>query len=663
MRGITRHIRTGLLVLTVCVMALSHANAAFAREAKRILVITSYNPDTKRMYTTLSDIWQELNNKGENNIRLDIENLNCKGLSEGQEWKHRMADILNAHRLSPPDLIIPLGQEAWSSFLSQNSDIARRTPVMPAIVSTNTLICQDENCNIRTCHPKAVYYDEIQGFNIVGGVFYKYDIEKNLELTRQFFPNTKRIALITDFTLGGLAMQTHVIRHMERHKDIELLLLDGRRNTVFEICNKLKNLNGQNTVLWLGTWRIDSSENYSLTSTDDVLRKANPQIPAFSLSATGMGNWAIGGYTPEYTPQGKMLADMAIEYLYGKKTRESLFHIIPSTYTFDQKMLEAFNKEDAELPQDAVVLNTATHFFSANKSIILSTLAVFAFLAIALALAIYYLLKMKRLRDALEIQSEELKRAKDIAERANNVKTSFIANMSHELRTPLNAIVGFANLLEEDDYEEEEKKQFCHVIKENSDMLLNLISDILDISKIESGKLPISPEECDVIALCRTSILSVKHASKMEGVEYIEDFPSDESLMIYTDPMRLKQVVINLLSNASKYTKKGFIKLTIRPDYDTDYITFAVTDTGCGIPEDKAEMVFGRFVKLNQYVQGTGLGLPLCRVLTESMGGKIWLDTSYTNGTRMVFTHPLNLNKTSRGGVKMRKRKKALKYV
>lgn len=650
MRGMTRHIRTGLLVLTVCVMALSHANAAFAREAKRILVITSYNPDTKKMYTTLSDILQELKNKGENNIRLDIENLNCKGLSEGHEWKYRMADILNEHRLSPPDLIIPLGQEAWSSFLSQNSDIARRTPVMPALVSTNTLISQNDSCNIQTIQPKAVYYDEIQGFNIVGGIFYKYDIEKNLELTRQLFPNTKRIALITDFTLDGLAMQTHVTRHMKRHKDIELVLLDGRSNTMFEICDKLKNINGKNTVLWLGTWRIDSSENYSLTSTDDVLRKANPQIPTFSLSATGMGNWAIGGYTPEYTPQGKMLADMAIEYLYGKKTRGSLFHIIPSTYTFDQKMLEAFNKEDAELPQDAVVLNTATHFFSANKSIILPTLAVFAFLAIALVLAIYYLLKMKRLRDALEIQSEELKRAKDIAERANNVKTTFIANMSHELRTPLNAIVGFANLLEEDDYEEEEKKQFCHVIKENSDMLLNLISDILDISKIESGKLPISPEECDVIALSRTSILSVKHASKLEDVEYIEDFPSDESLMIYTDPMRLKQVMINLLSNASKYTKKGFIKLTIRPDYDTDYITFAVTDTGCGIPEDKAEMVFGRFVKLNQYVQGTGLGLPLCRVLTESMGGKIWLDTSYTNGTRMVFTHPLNLNKTSRGG-------------
>ena len=313
MRGMTRHIRRGLLVLTVCVMALSHANAAFAREAKRILVITSYNPDTKKMYTTLSDILQELKNKGENNIRLDIENLNCKGLSEGHEWKYRMADILNEHRLSPPDLIIPLGQEAWSSFLSQNSDIARRTPVMPALVSTNTLISQNDSCNIQTIQPKAVYYDEIQGFNIVGGIFYKYDIEKNLELTRQLFPNTKRIALITDFTLGGLAMQTHVTRHMKRHKDIELVLLDGRSNTMFEICNKLKNINGKNTVLWLGTWRIDSSENYSLTSTDDVLRKANPQIPAFSLSATGMGNWAIGGYTPEYTPQGKMLADMAIE--------------------------------------------------------------------------------------------------------------------------------------------------------------------------------------------------------------------------------------------------------------------------------------------------------------------------------------------------------------
>lgn len=135
-------------------------------------------------------------------------------------------------------------------------------------------------------------------------------------------------------------------------------------------------------------------------------------------------------------------------------------------------------------------------------------------------------------------------------------------------------------------------------------------------------------------------------------MEYIEDFPKEEKLIVTTDPIRLKQVIINLLTNASKYTRKGFIKLCIHPDYESGLITFAVTDTGCGIPEDKAEIVFERFVKLNQYVQGTGLGLSLSKVIIESMGGKIWVDTSYKEGARFVFTHPLDLHKIKTGGGK-----------
>lgn len=649
MRKARLHIRD-ILVMAMCIIAMLYANTSLARNQKRVLVITSYNPDTKKMYTALSDFSQELKRNGGQDIKVIIENMNCKGLSEAKEWNSRMANILNQHRQSPPDLIIPLGQEAWASFLSQKSDFARHTPVMPALVSTNTIAIDDSISNIRTYMPATVYYSDIHEYNIVGGIFYHYDIEKNLELTKKLFPQTKKIALVTDFTLGGLAMQSHVVSHMKRHKDIQLVLFDGRSNTVFSICNKLKAADKSNTVLWIGTWRIDSSENYSLTSTADVLQKANPQLPAISLSSVGMGNWSVAGYIPEYSAQGNILADLAKEYLHGEK--HNLFHIIKSKYSFDMKELKNFHRENAKLPADAITLNTPYDFFEANRSIILTAIGIFLFLSVCLMLSVYYILKMQRMKNSLQKQSTELKKAKDAAERANNVKTSFIANMSHEIRTPLNAIVGFANLMGEDDYDKDEKQQFCHIIQENSNLLLNLINDILDISKIESGKLPICLEQCDVFDLCRTSMLSVKQARCQDNVEYIEDFPKEEKLIVTTDPIRLKQVIINLLTNASKYTRKGFIKLCIHPDYESGLITFAVTDTGCGIPEDKAEIVFERFVKLNQYVQGTGLGLSLSKVIIESMGGKIWVDTSYKEGARFVFTHPLDLHKIKTGGGK-----------
>lgn len=633
-------------------IGITYAVNSHAKERKHILVITSYNPDTQKMYTTLSDFTEELKklDKGKD-IVVDIENMNCKGLSEAHEWKRKMADILNSHKKSTPNLIITLGQEAWASFLSQQSNMAKHTPVMPALVSSNTIILNNyDSYNIRTCMPRSIYRTELKDFNIAGGIFYQYDIEKNLEITKKLFPQTKRILLITDFTLGGLAMQSHVLDVMKKHPDIRIVLLDGRSNTLLNICTQLKNTQKENTVIWIGTWRIDSSENYNITSTCDVLQRANPAIPAFSLSSVGMGNWSIAGHLPVYTAQGESLAELAYNYLSGKGNREKFTVTLPSVYSFDHTKLIAFGKRDVELPPDAIVLNTPADFFETHKATILTILSIIIVLSTGLLAAIYYIIKIRRLKSSLEVQSAELKKAKDEAEKANNVKTSFIANMSHEIRTPLNAIVGFANLMSEDDYDKEDRQQFSHIIQENSNLLLNLINDILDISKIESGKQPICWEKCDIIDLCRTSILSVKQARCLENVEFLEDFNGNETLTIDTDPSRLRQVIINLLTNASKFTKKGFIKLSINTDSDNNTVTFAVTDTGIGIPKEKADEVFERFVKLNQYVQGTGLGLSLCKVIIESLSGRIWVDTTYEEGARFIFTHPINSRKT--GGVK-----------
>ena len=426
---------------------------------------------------------------------------------------------------------------------------------------------------------------------------------------------------------------------MTKYKDLNLQLIDGRRYTLFGACKQLKEIK-EGTVLLIGTWRIDCSENYVLANTTSVLRDANPNLPAFSIASVGMGSWAIGGYTPEFGLVGEDLADIAYDYLKAKMPNSELFKIRRSGYTFDKSKLAKFELSENLVPANSIIINQTENFYSKNRKMILWVLSSVLVLIFGLFIAIYYIAHIRRLKNALEKKSKELAIAKDKAEEANRLKTAFIANMSHEIRTPLNAIVGFSELQCMDDYSNEDKKEFEKIIKENSTLLLNLINDILDISRIESGRVTIDYRPCDVVKLCHSCLISVKQARPLEHVEYQEHYPVD-SLFIQTDAVKFKQVIINLLTNASKFTKEGHIRLSFSVDEGKRLITLAISDTGIGVPKEKAEAVFERFVKLNQYVQGTGLGLSLCRIIVERLGGKIWLDTSYTEGARFMFCIPL----------------------
>ncbi len=613
---------------------------AAGNENQHILIITSYNPDTERMNANLSEFFDEYKRKNGANGNISIESMNCKNLSESPLWKGRMEKLLARYEKNPPRLIILLGQEAWASYLAQTTAFAQKTPVMAGLVSSNTVELPKSNVNLRTWMPKSLEYTDFKKFNIVGGNFYHYDVKRNVELIKKFYPKTRDLAFLSDFTLGGLIMQSLFVKEMRQFPDIKIHLLDGRRKSLFSMCNMLKGLPPQ-IVLLIGTWRIDSSENYVLANTTGTLHESNLNLPAFSLSAVGMGSWAIGGYTPEYGLVGQDLADMAYKYIKTGKTSKDLFQYRANKYTFDNNQLDAFNLQNVTLPSDAVLLNQKDDFYAKHRHLILWGLASLVFLSCCLLVAFYYIVHIRRLKDALEEQSQELMKAKDEAEEANRMKTSFIANMSHEIRTPLNAIVGFSELQALDDYTKEEKRQFGDIIKENSNLLLNLINDILDISRIESGRISIECIPCELVSLCHNSLVSVKQARHLENVEYLEDYPVDK-LYIKTDPVRLKQVIINLLTNASKFTKKGHILLSFSIDETKHVITFSVSDTGIGIPKEKAEYIFERFVKLNQFAQGTGLGLALSRIIVGCMGGRIWVDTSYTGGARFKFTHPLN---------------------
>ena len=227
--------------------------------------------------------------------------------------------------------------------------------------------------------------------------------------------------------------------------------------------------------------------------------------------------------------------------------------------------------------------------------------------------------------------------AKEKAEEADRLKSAFLANMSHEIRTPLNAIVGFSSLLEEAE-DAEEKHLYATIIEENNKLLLQLISDILDLSKIEAGTFDIIPEQVDAQQLCNELLQSMQ----VRATEQVEILLAPElpELTFTSDKNRLYQVLLNFVSNALKFTSEGCIVIDYR--INGNEVRFSVQDTGMGIEPEKQEAIFTRFVKLNNFIAGTGLGLPICQSIVTQLGGKIGVESEPGKGSCFWFTHPIN---------------------
>lgn len=244
-------------------------------------------------------------------------------------------------------------------------------------------------------------------------------------------------------------------------------------------------------------------------------------------------------------------------------------------------------------------------------------------------------------KDSLVESERQLRIVKEKAVEANRLKSAFISNISHEVRTPLNAIVGFSELLTEEEFPEEEKTGFASTINHSSELLLNLVNDVLELSRLESGRAAFSFKPVDLTDCCCQAMASVEHRLA-PGVRLVfrSSVPAFE---LVTDPLRLQQLLGHLLSNAVKFTKEGEISLVYETDDEKQQVRFSVTDTGCGIEPEMQQKIFERFEKLDEFIQGTGLGLSICKIISDRLRGSIFMDQAYTKGARFVFIHPYHV--------------------
>ena len=607
---------------------------------KSILIISSYNNSSRQVSNNLTDFIDSYRNLG-GRYTIMIENMNCNSFSDATEWKPTLKGIFSKYQASKsPSMVIIFGQEAWGTYLSLSDEERLDVPVIVSMVSRNYVDLPTREQDIIDWAPESLDYTMFNDSLAppVTAYMYNFDIGKNIELILDLYPDTENIVFLSDNTYGGVALQALVRDELKKYANLNLQLLDGRGHTIYTLINELKKV-PENSAMLLGTWRIDKNDGVIMPNATYLIFDANPNLPAFTPTSVAMQNWAIGGLIPDYRSVSEDIAAKAYYSLDCDSVIPPQIQLFENHLLLDYVKINQVELDISNLKQDYTIINKPATFYELYHQQIWMIVGVMAFLALAFLLVSYYLLRLKFLNRRLAVSEANLMEAKNAAEESNRLKSAFLANMSHEIRTPLNAIVGFTDVISSGEISQEEIAEYNSIIKSNSNLLLHLINDILDLSRMESGRVNLNMQPCNVVSLCKEALATVDISNKT--LNHLEFESNLDQYFLDVDSQRLKQVLINLLSNALKFTTEGTITLSFVVDTKESLAYFSVSDTGIGIPKDKQSQVFDRFEKLNDYAQGTGLGLAICKLIVEKLGGAIWVDADYTDGARFIFNLPI----------------------
>ncbi len=565
------------------------------------------------------------------NISVKAESLSVPALCNRKEAAAVVEQLRRKYDV-PPRLIVFIGDPGWIVCRELFDDVWKDVPVIitnarDRLPATLDILLSHEELTESNTVPA---YEWRKGYNVttLGQVYY---VKETIGLMRQLMPDMKRLAFISDDRYISEAVRGDVEQAMTgSFPELAFEQLSTRNISTEMLLDTLKSYDKTTGLIyysWFETHNQDDN-NYLFDHIQEIITRF-VHSPLFLLAPEDLSNNTFaGGYYVSVESFGDSLLQLIHRVLEGEFPRDipPALGGKPAAYLC-YPALQSYDIPVSLYPKEAVYINLPVSFFEQYKKEILMTVVL---LLVVVSAVGYYIHILKRAH-------QRMKEAQLKAEEANQLKSAFLANMSHEIRTPLNAIVGFSNLLSMVE-DKEEMLEYAGIIETNTELLLQLINDILDMSKIESGMYDFHVTQVDANQLMSEveQVARLRIRTNEVSLSFAERLPQ---CVFHTDKNRLIQVLTNLVVNAIKFTSQGEIQIGYRLQ-DAHTLYFYVSDTGCGMSAEQCEHVFERFVKYNTFIQGTGLGLSICKMIIEKLGGEIGVQSESGKGSVFWFTLP-----------------------
>ena len=601
--------------------------STFAADRKEIFIIAPLSAENAWWTGNLTAI-DDLQNE-RNDLEVKTYELSNKTYNSVAEYEDQINKLKDWYPDKHPDLVLVFGTACYPAIYQLNEF----WPDVPFIlVGEFDYICEKEYLFTPYWDKdaKRTKLTELQDdFNmtfIQTPIYYK----ETIDLICQMIPKLKKIFFIGGEELLSKELTALFKNEVESpHLTFVPYLAQDHQTTDLEFA--LSQIDHTTTGVIYTNWLSRTKPRNKLLKTGvrDMVEEASPHFSPY-FENTNVDD-AVGFVCYDLNLYNKLLSATVLKVIDDNVAPRDIPHeVIPAQPpVINVKDLRRFNIDEHLIPENAILANDTSTFWEQNRRTILISL--FAILTIIVVFLLILYIRGRRFR-------KELAAAKQRAEDSDRSKTLFVQNMSHDIRTPLNAIIGFSQLLSlpEGAISDEEKREYSSYINNSTNMLMMLVDDILNLAEGEEGSYKIEISETPCNSICRSAMTNVEYrVNPNVNLRFTSEVDDDYTIM--TDGRRVQQVLINYLTNACKHTNEGEIVLHCSLSENPGKMTFSVTDTGTGIPKDMQDDIFERFTKHDILVQGTGLGLNICRTVAEKLNAEVKLDKTYTKGARFVL--------------------------